>query len=74
MFRTDRLILTVKAKLIYYTIKKVNNKNMLFVDCNGTRTHSHLVHKRTLNQVAKLTIWLSVCLQTKWLWSPVAVT
>ena len=23
-------------------------------DCNGTRTHNHLVHKRTLNHLAKL--------------------
>ena len=24
-------------------------------DCNGTRTHNHLVRKRTLNHLAKLT-------------------
>ena len=32
-------------------------------DCNGTRTHNHLVHKRTLNHLAKLASlakWLSV--------------
>ena len=32
-------------------------------DCNWTRTHNHLVHKRTLNQLAKLASlakWLSV--------------
>ena len=23
-------------------------------DCNGTRTHNHLVRKQTLNQLAKL--------------------
>ena len=34
-------------------------------DCNGTRTYSHLVRKRTLNHLAK---WLSVRLRTKWLW------
>ena len=34
-------------------------------DSNGTRTHNHLVCKRTYNHLAK---WLSVCLQTKWLW------
>ena len=34
-------------------------------DCSWTRTHSHLVHKRTLNHLAK---WLNVCLWTKWLW------
>ena len=35
-------------------------------DCNGTRTHNHLVHKWKLNHLAKLTF--SVHLQTKWLW------
>ena len=29
------------------------------IDCNGTRTHSHLVHKRTLNHLAKLAKWSS---------------
>ena len=32
-------------------------------DCNGTRTHNHLVHKRTLNHLVKLASlakWLSV--------------
>ena len=29
-------------------------------DCNWTRTHNHLVHKRTLNHLAKLAKWLSV--------------
>ena len=34
-------------------------------NCYCRRTHNHLVHKRTLNHLAK---WLSVCLWTKWLW------
>ena len=37
-------------------------------DCNGTRTHNHLVRKRTLKHLAKLAKWLSVRLRTKWLW------
>ena len=37
-------------------------------DRNGTRNHNHLVRKRTLNYLAKLTIWP---LGTKWLWVPV---
>ena len=37
-------------------------------DCNLTRTHNHLVGKRTLNHLAKMAKWLSVRLQTKWLW------
>ena len=37
-------------------------------ECNATRTQNHLVHlvgKRTLNHLGK---WLSVGLQTRWLW------
>ena len=40
-------------------------------DCNWTRTHNHLVRKRTLNHLTKLISlakWLSVRLRTKWLW------
>ena len=33
-------------------------------DCNGTRTHNHLVRKRTLNHLAKLTRWLSWIVST----------
>ena len=33
--------------------------------CNWIRTQNHLVHKKTLNHLAKL---LSVCLRTKWFW------
>ena len=43
--------------------------------CNWTRTQNHLVGKWTLNHLANhlsalshLTIWLSVCLRTKWFW------
>ena len=34
-------------------------------DSNEIRTHNYVVCKQTLNHLAK---WLSVCLQTKWLW------
>ena len=40
-------------------------------DCNWTRTHNHLVRKRTLNHLAKLASlvkWLNVRLRTKWVW------
>ena len=40
-------------------------------DCHGTRTYKHLVRRRALNHLAKLTSlakWLSGCLQNKWLW------
>ena len=41
------------------------------IHCNWTRTHTHLVRKRTLNHLAKLASlakWLSVRLRTRWLW------
>ena len=44
--------------------------SQLLSNCNGTRTHNHLVCKWTLNHLAKLASlvkWLSVCLWTKWL-------
>ena len=37
-------------------------------DSNGIWTHNHLVHKQTLNHLAKLASWLSVHLRTKWMW------
>ena len=37
-------------------------------DSNGIQTLNDLVRKRTLNHLAKLAKWLSVRLQTKWLW------
>ena len=42
--------------------------------CNGTRTHNHLVCKRTLNHLTKLASLakcLSIRLRTKWLCVPV---
>ena len=33
-------------------------------DCNGTRTHNHLVLKRTVNNLAKLAKWLSCIVST----------
>ena len=40
------------------------NKTLLLGDCNWTRTNNHLVHKRTLNHLAKLAKWLSCVLST----------
>ena len=39
--------------------------NISLSDCNWTRTHNHLVHKRIMASLAK---WLNVRLWTKWLW------
>ena len=36
----------------------------IFSDCNWIRTHNHLVHKRTLNHLAKLAKWLSCVVST----------
>ena len=36
-------------------------------DCNLTRTHNHLIRKRTLNRLAKVH-WALVRLRTKWFW------
>ena len=33
-------------------------------DCNGNRTHNHLVRKRTLNYLAKLDEWLRCVMST----------
>ena len=35
-------------------IELTNVSNYRLSDCNWTRTHNHLVHKRTLNHLAKL--------------------
>ena len=43
-------------------------KSEVLSDCNGTRTHNHLIRKRTLNHLAKLAKWLIVRLRIKWLW------
>ena len=42
-----------------------NRRNIwTLIDCNGTRTHNHLVHKLTLNHLAKLVKWLSCVVST----------
>ena len=37
-------------------------------DCNRVQTHNHLVHKQTLNHLAKLTKWLSYIVSTYLQW------
>ena len=34
------------------------------IDCNGTRTHNHLVNKRTFNHLTKLVKWLGCIVST----------
>ena len=46
-----------KRELLELAIEIFNNTfnhNIRFDDCNGTRTHNHLVCKQTLNHLAKL--------------------
>ena len=47
------------------TSRAWNRRNIWdLLDCNGTRTHNHLVHKRTLNHFVKLGNWLSCVVST----------
>ena len=47
-------------KLIQHIFSKIlpkifkSKKNSSLSDCNGTRTHNHLVHKQTLNHLGKM--------------------
>ena len=43
-----------KKEIIPLTKKEEKMHNKLKVCCNWIRTHNHLVHKRTLNHLAKL--------------------
>ena len=46
-----------------------NNKAIkILSDCNRIQVFNHLVHQQTLDCLDTLTKWLSVHLQTKWLW------
>ena len=70
---------------IYTVIARMSRNSLLETDmisevlscCNRTRTNNHLVCEWKLNDLAKLdclarlTKWLSVYLQTKWLWAQV---
>ena len=42
----------------------VSENVLTLCGCNWTRIHNHLVHKRTLNHLAKLTKWLSSVVST----------
>ena len=45
-------------------IRSFKNTQGRLSDCNGTRTHNHLIRKRTLNHFAKLAKWLSCVVST----------
>ena len=42
------------VKELLKTASKLKNNNTISNDCSCTRTHNHLVHKRTFNHLAKL--------------------
>ena len=51
---------SIELKKIRFNHNNLTNRNLYFVtkannssDCNWTRTHNHLVHKRTINHLAK---------------------
>ena len=53
---------------VYLNVKELLARNKRhpwrLSDCNGTRTHDHLVRKRTLNPLPKLAQWLSCVVST----------
>ena len=63
----NRIHLTIMSKFCFLVSKSISKKMHIksFVsDCNWTRTHNYLVHKRTLNHLAKLIKWLSCVVST----------
>ena len=44
----------IYKNIVFFSPSPINNKSTCFCDRNWTRTHNHLVHKRTLNHLAKL--------------------
>ena len=49
---------TLYSGLIVKKILAQNRRHIWSLsDCNGTQTHNHLVHKRTLNHLAKLAFY-----------------
>ena len=51
--------------LVMFSLPWSESQFLKKCDCNWTwRTHNHLVHKRTLNYLAKLTKWLSCVVST----------
>ena len=47
-------MIRLEMRKLQYDISREDAKISALSDCNGTRTHNHLVRKRTLNHLAKL--------------------
>ena len=69
MFHIKEFYPSIKKKLLWEAIRFVkrctsitstdtdaifHTRKSLISDCNRTRTHNHLIHKRKLNHLAKL--------------------
>ena len=48
-----------QAKYTYSSLGKAFEKQTKTIEFNWTRTHKHLVHKRTLNHLAKMVVVVS---------------
>ena len=71
-FKTDRWLIDrvmnqIKRNWQHHLLHLAQGQEHTYAwenDCNWTRTHTHLVHKGTLNHLAKLTKWLSCVVST----------
>ena len=50
----QRLLLKSNCSVVEIKKNMFTSKGSGLSDCNGTRTHNHLIRKRTLNYLAKL--------------------
>ena len=69
-------ILTAKITIPTEFFVSIYWMSLILRVSNAIRTYNHIVYKRTLNHLAKLTNlakWLSVHLRTKWLWIRIAL-
>ena len=62
---------SIELKKIRFNHNNLTNRNLYFLtkannssDCNWTRTHNHLVHKRAISHLAKPAKWLSGIVNT----------
>ena len=55
---------TTTTRISLESIENWLEKQWVISDCNWARTHNYLVHKRTLNHLAKLAKWLSCVVST----------
>ena len=68
LLKTSKSNVSLRVVLFFGMLEKksIYTKYLWLSDSNRIQTHSHLVHKRTLNHLAELAQVVSVCLWTKW--------